>query len=353
VSEAGSEDTAERVGQAGGVGEAGGAGVLARWIEVGRDELGRVRQAAGRLTPGPGDVLFRVERFGFSANNITYGLLGDSLGYWDLFPAAPGWGQLPVWGCLRVEASSVPGLEPGQPAFGLCPMGTHVLLRPGRVSAATFTEGSPHRSGLSSIYNVYALGQPGEAEVVLRPVFWLSFVLDDYLAEREARPVVVTSGSSKAALGLAFLLARRGVRVTGLTSAAHAGFVAGLGLYDQVMTYDQASPEPSAVLVDLAGRAALRDRIGAAEVIVAGGTHQGSGLAPEGLFSAPDRIRARAQEWGWPVLEERFSSALSEFAGGASWLRIEHARGLDAAVEVYRRVLGNVTDPAVAHLIQT
>lgn len=78
-------------------------------------------------------MVFEVERFGLSANNITYARLGGRLGYWDLFPAAPGWGRIPVWGYLRVRSSAVAGIEAGRRAFGLCPMATHVVLRPGRV----------------------------------------------------------------------------------------------------------------------------------------------------------------------------------------------------------------------------
>jgi hypothetical protein len=91
---------------------------------------------------------------------------------------------------------------------------------------------------------------PGTDDValVLRPVFWLSFTLDDHLSRQVpgTRPVIVTSASSKAALGLAYLLARRGVPVTGLTSARHYPVVAGLGRYDQVVPYERAEAVPAA-----------------------------------------------------------------------------------------------------------
>jgi hypothetical protein len=225
----------------------------------------------GTRPPGDGEVLFAVERFGLSANNVTYAALGDALGYWDLFPAGPGWGRVPVWGYLRVRSSRVPGIEAGRLAFGLCPMATAVTLRPVRAGQATFTEGSAHRSGLAGAYNVYSWADAGapdadDAALVLRPVFWLSFTLDDYLSRQAGgeRPVIVTSASSKAAIGLAYLLGRRGVPVTGITSTRHHPFVAGLGLYDQVVRYDRAEDlaATGAVLVDIAGNEALRDRIG-------------------------------------------------------------------------------------------
>jgi hypothetical protein len=62
-------------------------------FEVRRDDLSATR-VLERHPPRPkaGEVTFAVERFGFSANNITYALLGDRLGYWTLFPASAGWG---------------------------------------------------------------------------------------------------------------------------------------------------------------------------------------------------------------------------------------------------------------------
>jgi uncharacterized protein DUF2855 len=336
-------------------------------LEVARTDLNVTRMTAGEPgAPRPGQALFAVERFGFSANNVTYALLGEHLRYWDLFPAEPGWGQIPVWGYLRVLASAVPGLEPGRRAFGLCPMATHVLLRPERAGRATFTEGSPHRAGLSSVYNVYAWAPGGppacdDALVVLRPVFWLSFTLDDYLAQRAEpdRPVIVTSASSKAALGLAYLLARRGVPVTGLTSARHLPFVASLEAYDQILGYDQvgALPAAPATLVDIAGDAAVRDAIGrrlgaGGEVVLAGGTHGEAGPLASGGFSAPRYIRDRAREQGWPELERRYQAALDGFAAStASWLEIRRHHGLDAAARVYRDVLTDASPPTAAHVI--
>jgi Protein of unknown function (DUF2855) len=197
---------------------------------------------------------------------------------------------------------------------------------------------------------------------VLRPLFWLSFTLDDYLAQR-AEPdqrVVVTSASSKAALGLAYLLTRRGVPVTGLTSARHLPFVAALEAYDQVLGYDQvgALPAGPATLVDIAGAAALRDAINQhlgrpAEVVIAGGTHGEAEALAAGAFFAPQHIRDRAREWGWPALERRYQAALGGFAAAAgSWLQIRGRDGLDGAARVYREVLTGASPPAEGHVIK-
>jgi len=46
-----------------------------------------------------GQILLRVDKFAFTANNISYAVLGDRMAYWKFFPATSAeWGRLPVWG---------------------------------------------------------------------------------------------------------------------------------------------------------------------------------------------------------------------------------------------------------------
>ena len=103
----------------------------------------------------------------------------------------------------------------------------------------------------------------------MRPLFMLSFLVDDYLAENDffgARSVILSSASSKTAFGLAYLLhtLRTPVRVIGLTSAGNAAFVRSLGCYDDVVIYDDVatmSNDAPAAYVDMAGSAELRARL--------------------------------------------------------------------------------------------
>ena len=37
--------------------------------------------------PESGEVLIRIDHFALTANNITYGVAGDAVGYWQFFPA--------------------------------------------------------------------------------------------------------------------------------------------------------------------------------------------------------------------------------------------------------------------------
>ena len=50
-------------------------------------------RAVGVAVDRDGQALVTVERFALITNNLTYAVLGDELGYWQLFPAAPGWGR--------------------------------------------------------------------------------------------------------------------------------------------------------------------------------------------------------------------------------------------------------------------
>ena len=76
-------------------------------FEVRKDDLNKTRFVA---TPAPalgdGDILVEVDRFAFTANNVTYGVVGERIGYWKFFPVAEdGWGIIPVWGFADVVQS--------------------------------------------------------------------------------------------------------------------------------------------------------------------------------------------------------------------------------------------------------
>ena len=51
--------------------------------------------------------------------------------------------------------------------------------------------------------------------------------------------MIISSASSKTAHGTSYLLATRGAHTAGLTSPGRVGFVRSLGVYDDVLTYDE------------------------------------------------------------------------------------------------------------------
>ncbi len=294
---------------------------------VKRDDL-RTSRIADSDVPelGPGQARLRVDTFGLTANNITYAVFGEQMSYWKFFPAPEGWGRVPMWGFAEVQESNAEGVEPGTRVYGYLPPSSQLVVTPVRVDASGFVDGAPHRAELPSAYQRYTvtdhdpLYRPDtEAiQMLLRPLFITSFLIDDQLADTglAARgPVVISSASSKTAIGVAFLLARReGVEVIGLTSPRSAAFVEGLDIYDRIVTYDAIESLPSgpATFVDIAGDSGVRRAVHAHygdELLysMAVGVTHWEGPAPGGdglpgpspvFFFAPDRIVQRSRRLG-------------------------------------------------------
>ncbi len=336
---------------------------------VARDDLQQCQLIETQLPDAdalPADALLvQVDRFAFTANNITYAVLGDQLNYWQLFPAPRGFGNIPVWGFGDVIASKHSGVPEGERLFGYFPMATHLVIEATEVTKRGLRDAAAHRRGVAPVYNAYArvggdpafAGRRGDYQALLRPLFMLSFLVDDYLAENGffgARRVILSSASSKTAFGLGHLLhtQRRDIQVIGLTSAANAGFVEALGCYDQVVTYDRITSLPSdtaVAFVDMAGNSELRAQLHRhfGERIKYSGrvglTHRSSsdhepelpGTKPSRFF-APDQIRKRAKQWGPGGIETRFSAAWSRFAPNLDqWLTVIEGRGPAAVKQVY------------------
>jgi hypothetical protein len=326
-------------------------------------------------------LLIKIDRFAFTANNITYAVLGDQLKYWQLFPAPENFGNIPVWGFGEVIASRHPGISEGERLFGYFPMATHLVIEAADVSKRGLRDAAAHRQSVAPVYNAYArvsgdpafAGRQGDYQALLRPLFMLSFLVDDFLAENEfygARSVMLSSASSKTAFGLAHLLhtLRKPTRVIGLTSAANTDFVKSLGCYDEVVTYDQVASLPSdqpVAFVDMAGNSELRaklhghfgDRMKYSGRI--GLTHRSSspdepplpGAKPTWFF-APDQIRKRAKEWGPGGIDSRFSTAWAGFAPMLDgWLKVTEGRGPAAVQQVYLDTLGGRVPPDQGHIL--
>ncbi|MEO1202273.1 MAG: DUF2855 family protein, partial [Pseudomonadota bacterium] len=71
-----------------------------------------------------GQVLMAIERFAFTANNISYAVIGERFGYWKFFPVDAEWGVIPVWGFAKVVESRHSGVEVGERLYGYWPTGT-------------------------------------------------------------------------------------------------------------------------------------------------------------------------------------------------------------------------------------
>ena len=345
-------------------------------LEVRRDDFAEARVVhESPAVLADGQALLAVERFGITANVITYAVAGDAIGYWRFFPASEdGWGRIPAWGFAEVVGGDV--LEPGERLFGYLPMASHVCLTPEERGGAV-VDTAKHRAELPPVYNRYRrVAEPpseGDArELVLRPLLITSFLLADQLVAEElagAQQVLVSSASSKTALGLAFELRRAGARVVGLTSARNAAFVRSVGIYDEVVTYDELADVDGAVdtvAVDIAGNPDVRGRVHERfgdhlkRSVLVGATHRAPGAfasapgtpgpRPE-FFFAPDRVRVRSREWGPAEFEARVEASFAACsAWTGSWLRIEESAGPDETLAAYRSVLAGEVPPDVARV---
>ncbi len=347
---------------------------------VDRADLHKSRLETHDIACADGEVLFEVERFALTANNITYAVAGDSaLGYWKFFPAAAPWGRVPVWGFGRVSMSKHPSFTGGERYYGYFPMGTHLVVAPQRVSASGFVDGAAHRAALPPVYNHYQRADGDRraetAQMLLRPLFVTSFLLDDFLNDNGffgAKQVILSSASSKTSVGLAFELAQKrkgSVTVTGLTAPTNAPFVKRLGFYDQVVTYDELESLDASVpsvFVDMAGNADVLRRIhehftdSLRHSCTVGATHWQDGARtapslpgpPPTMFFAPSHIQKRSKEWGPGGLEKQLAPDWQKFvADSARWLEVVEHDGAAAMQRAYHEMLEGSTPPSRGVLV--
>ena len=348
---------------------------------VKRDDLRECRIAESGLAElAPGQALLRVDSFGLTANNVTYAVFGEMMSYWDFFPAEDGWGRVPMWGFAEVERSEADGVELGARVYGYLPPSSHLVVTPAGAGGHGFVDGSPHRAALPSTYQRYVVtdadpfyrADTEEMQMLLRPLFFTSFLIDDQLSDEglvTRGPVVISSASSKTAIAAAFLLAQREeVELVGLTSPRSAEFVEGLGIYDRSVTYDalDSLERRPATFVDIAGdgevRRAVHSHFGNELVysMAVGVTHWeefGTGEGelpgpPPTFFFAPDRVVKRSADWGSDALQTRVADAwhpFCEWTGG--WLDVLRGQGFEAVRSAYLDVLEGRVDPKTAHVL--
>jgi hypothetical protein len=332
-----------------------------------------------------GQIRLTVERFALTTNNITYAVAGEMLDYWGFFPAdEPGadgkrWGRIPAMGLGSVAESAHPDIAVGGRYFGFYPMATDVVIDATPYGNA-FRDVGAHRAEHAATYTDFrdvtadVMFRPEQADeyLLLWGVFMTSFLVDDYLADNDfldATQTLVTSASSKTSICLAQCLAQRDDhRCIGLTSERNRVFVENLGLYDEILTYDevdQLDPTMTSTLVDIAGSASVQSAVhthfsDALKVsLTVGATHwqeSGGGVTLPGptpeFFFAPGQSAKRAGDWGQSELDARIAGSFDRLSDTTDqWLTVEHRTGPDGVESVYRSLLDGDAEPDTGYVV--
>lgn len=350
---------------------------MTQHFEIDRQDLARYRLTSSSLQAlADGAIRVRLQRFALTANNVTYAEFGDRLGYWKFFPADDGWGRMPVWGYAKVAESNHPGVGLGQRYFGFWSISESIDLSP-KLSSQGFTDAAPHRQALPPIYNRY-LRAPDEADsaadtmnMTFRPLFMTSFLIVHQLLTDLGSEItaVISSASSKTALGTAYCLREHGIRCVGLTGVSRVSSVQALGVYDEVKSYDDVgeinSDSNPTALVDIAGnptvRAAIHDHLRSELVLslAVGASHNQNQLGsikmagPEPvLFFAPSVHDAVVEHEGAERFYPRFEQTWQQFSQFASgWLQPVLCKGAENFGTAYTDVrAGNIGTESVLML---
>ena len=330
------------------------------------------------------EILLKIESFAFTANNVTYGVAGDTIGYWKFFPAAQNsdnsWGCIPMWGFAEIVESKNQNLDVGERLFGYFPAADSLVLSPVKISDHSFSDGKEHRKELPPVYNNY-LRLNGESNydpsmdpirALLFPLHITAFCLCDSLEEDQyldASQILIVSASSKTAIGLAQGLAdsKSSPKVVGLTSVTNSKFVEDLGCYDEVISYDQLDKidySQGAVIVDMAGnREILGTLHGKLEgnmlkCLTVGMTHWDNETTAEDalgqamlrerteFFFAPAHIQKRIGDWGHEGYTKKTNLFMTARAlQSKNWMQIIEIDGLENFISTYEEVVSGKINP--------
>jgi hypothetical protein len=350
---------------------------------VRKDNLADTRIETREAPPlKDGEILVKVDRFALTANNVTYGVVGERIGYWKFFPVAKeGDGIIPVWGFADVIESAHPDVPVGDRLYGYFPMASHLVMAPAKVKPVRLTDGAAHRAGLPPVYNSYARvkgethydKEMDDDRMVLFPLYATSWCLYDFMKDKNwfgAEQVIIPSASSKTAIGTAYAIAAdpSAPRLVGLTSTRNKAAVERLKLYADVFAYDEIDKIDAvkpAVIIDMSGDGGVLGRLhkhlgdNMKYTSNVGVTHyEASGMGPDfirersEMFFAPGHIQKRTQEWGPGAFEQQALGFWKDAAmKSRDWLIIRRETGPEAVDRAWTEVLAGKTPPDTAWVV--
>lgn len=349
---------------------------------VDRSNFFKTTFSDSELTPlEENEVLLKIDKYAFTSNNITYAVVGEQIKYWDFFPAETPWGIVPVWGFAEVVASKNEAVKIGDRYYGYFPMSNYLKVNAGKVKPHGFVDISEHRSHLAAVYNFYNhsdyLGMKKEHEnylPIIRPLFATAFLIYHFLKDNnfhEAENIILTSASSKTALGLAFLLNKNkkedGKKIIGLTSDKNVEFVKNTNYYDEVISYKNAVSKienKNTIIVDFAGNANLLNDIyqhlnsslkhAALIGLTDWKSYNPSKQIPVAkFFFAPTHMQNKYKEWGPEKTNLLMGKNMQAFITDASaWIDLVFVDNKNDVAELYINMLKGEIDPSKGYIVK-
>ena len=327
-----------------------------------------------------GEVRARIDRFAFTANNITYAVAGELISYWKFFCATSDknaqngdeqteqWGIIPVWGFADIVESKCNELPEGERLFGYFLPSQELIMRPSKVSPTAFIENSDHRTQLPITYNLYrrVLAEANYSRdhdnqrILLHVLHLTAFCLQDKLQSNDwygAEQVLILSASSKTSSGLAYGLSatKDAPQTIGLTSQNNFDLVRSMDAYQKVYTYNELESVDDSrptIIIDMSGNTQLMRQLhehlgdNMRFTYNVGLTHWQQARTNEGLmekrseqFFAPSHIQQRIKKLGHQQWEERsLAYVRHSIRKTGEWLKIKELNGLEGLKLVYEDV---------------
>ena len=325
------------------------------------------------------EVILEIERYAFTSNNITYGVIGDTLGYWNFFPAEEPFGIIPVWGFANVTSSNNEYILEGDRFYGYFPMSRYLKVIPKKGNDFGFVDDSNHRRKLPPVYNHYSkiikhADESLEYHPLIKPLFLTSFLNYFFLQDEkffDCDQIILTSASSKTALSLAFLLSKYKLKdnkkIIAITSEKNMQFVSEIKFYVIVLSYDNAEENlkrSKSVIVDFAGNSDYLKKLS---------DHLGDGLKHVSLigladwssktnfkiipnskfFFAPNHAEKRYREMGVKRTTLLADELLKEFIMKVkNYIKLEYCNDPKDIHELYLKSLKGKIDPSKGYMVK-
>jgi len=326
------------------------------------------------------EVILKIEKYAFTSNNITYAIMGNTLGYWKFFPTKEPYGIIPVWGFANVISSNYENVLVGNRYYGYFPMSNYLKVSPKNIRSFGFVDDFNHRKHLPAVYNQYIKVSKNSDQILeyhptIKPLFLTSFLNYYFLKDEnffDSDQIILTSASSKTALSLAFLLKKNKAldqkQIIGITSKKNINFLLNIGFYDTVIAYDSLEMElnkSKLIVVDFAGNSDYLEKIHnyfgdlLKHVCLVGLADWSSKMDFKSIpnskfFFAPSHAENRYKKMGVKETMLLADNLMQEFIMKIkNYLKLTYVEGRMELHELYLKFLKGKIDPSKAYIIQS